>query len=66
MAKRADLEPLIIREWLRQQPTGHRSEGEIFAFYGRLQKEKPHLLAFRASGDKYQVLKTILRNHIER
>lgn len=66
MAKRSDLEPLIIREWLRQQPPGQRTENEILGFYGRLQKENRDLLAFRSSGDKYQVLKTILRNHIDR
>lgn len=66
MAKRSDLEPLIVREWLQQQPAGQRSENEILGFYGRLQQENPGLLAFRASGDKYQVLKTILRDYIER
>lgn len=66
MAKRSDLEPAIIQEWLEKRPVGQRTEGEILSFYGRLQQEKPHLISFRASGDKYQVLKTILRNHIER
>lgn len=66
MAKRTDLEPLIVQEWLRQQPAGQRTEDQILAFYGRLQRDNPQLLAFRASGDKYQVLKTILRNQIER
>jgi len=66
MVKRSDVEPLIIQEWLQQQPAGQRNEGEILSFHGRLQRDSPHLLAFRASGDKYQVLKTILRNHIER
>lgn len=66
MAKRSDLEPLIIQEWLRQQPAGRRTENEILAFYGRLQRDNPGLLAFRAYGDKYQVLKTILRDHLER
>lgn len=65
MAKRADLEPLIIQEWIRQQPAGQRSGNDLLAFYGRLQRDNPRLLAFRSSGDKYQVLKTILRDHIE-
>ena len=66
MAKRSDLEPLIVREWLRQQPAGKRTEDEILGFYGRLQKENSPLLAFRTSGDQYQTFKTILRDYIER
>ncbi|GAB3091414.1 hypothetical protein GCM10027159_05140 [Lysobacter terrae] len=66
MARRSDLEPRIIQEWLRQQPAGRRTEDEILGFFGRLQQHNPDLLAFRSSGDKYQTLKTILRNHIER
>lgn len=65
MAKRADLEALIVREWLKRPP-GTRREGDILEFYGNLSTHHPHLLGFRASGDKYQHLKTILRHHIER
>lgn len=65
MARRADLEPLIIREWLAR-PLDRRKEADILAFYGYLQQNRPDLLSFRASGDKYQVLKSILRNHVER
>ncbi len=65
MTKRADLEPQIISEWLKR-PAGKRSETEVLMFYGELQEHKPHLLSFRASGDKYQVLQSILRHHIER
>lgn len=66
MAKRADLEPYIVEEWLTQYPPGQRAGDNLLAFYGRLQRDNPALLAFRASADKYQVLKTILRHHIER
>ena len=66
MAKRADLEPEIIRAWLELRPVGQRGEGEILAFFGQLQRDRPHLLAFKSAADKYQVLKTILRGHIER
>jgi hypothetical protein len=38
----------------------------VLVFYGWLQQERPDLLAFRAAGDKYQVLHTILRDLIER
>jgi len=66
MAKLSDLEPLIIEEWLKRQPAGQRTENEIFSFHGQLEKEKSKLLSFRTPTDKYQMLKTILRNHIER
>jgi hypothetical protein len=65
MQKRADLEPLIRRAWLTR-PAGSRRENDVLVFYGWLQQERPDLLAFRAAGDKYQVLHTILRDLIER
>ena len=65
MAKRSDLEPLIIQEWLKR-PLGQRTENHVLAFYGRLEQDKPHLLSFRASGDNYQVLMSILGKYIER
>ena len=64
MVKRADLEPQIVSEWLKR-PAGKRTETDILMFYGEISQNKPHLLSFRASGDKYQHLKTILRHHIE-
>ncbi len=65
MVKRADLEPLIVQEWLKR-PVAQRKEGDVLIFYGHLTQHRPDLLAFRASGDKYQHLHTILRHHIER
>lgn len=65
MVKRADLEPLIVQEWLRR-PGGERKEGDVLIFYSHLTQHCPDLLSFRASGDKYQLLHTILRHHIER
>ena len=64
MVKRADLEPQIISQWLKR-PAGKRKDIDVLLFYGELSKDYPHLLSFRASGDKYQHLKSILRNHIE-
>lgn len=64
MVKRADLESMIVSEWLKR-PAGQRTEADILVFYGHLQREKPHLLAFRVSGDRYQRLKSILRHRIE-
>lgn len=65
MAKRSDVEPLIIQAWLNYLPAGERKEGNVIQFYGWLSKHMPELLSFRAIGDKYQVLKTILRMQIE-
>lgn len=63
MPKRSDLEPAIRQEWLKRSPD-RRTENDILAFYGELQQNRPDLLSFRASGDKYQVLKSVLRNLI--
>jgi hypothetical protein len=65
MVKRSDLEPLIIQEWLKR-PRDQRTDSEVLMFYGELSQRRPDLLRFRASGDKYQHLKSILRNLIER
>jgi hypothetical protein len=65
MPKRSDLEPLIRQEWLNR-PIEDRTENNVLAFYGDLQQRRPDLLSFRASGDKYQVLKSVLRNLVER
>lgn len=63
--KRTDLEPLIVEEWLKR-PDDERTENDILAFYGYLQSKRPALLSFRASGSKYQTLKSILRYHVQR
>jgi hypothetical protein len=65
MTKREDLEPLIIQEWL-QRDKNARGENDVLGFHGYLQKEKPFLLELQSSSEKYQVLKSILRNHIIR
>ncbi len=63
MVKRSELEPEIIHEWLKR-PADRRGEGHVLEFHGDLQSRRPDLLSFRARGDKYQVLKTILRLHM--
>ncbi len=63
MAKRADLEPLIIKEWLTYSGED-KSMQRVQVFYAYLQREKPHLLSFRCTGDKWQVFKSILKKHI--
>jgi hypothetical protein len=37
VAKRTDLEPLIIGEWLKR-PVGKRTENDVLQFYGFLKK----------------------------
>lgn len=64
MVKRSELEPLIRQEWLKR-PTNRRTENDILAFYGVLQHDRPDLLSFKASGDKYQALKSILSDLID-
>jgi hypothetical protein len=58
----AELEPLIVQEWLNR-PVGKRTEKDVFAFYGYLLKERAHLLKF-ASGEKYSIVKDIVRKHL--
>lgn len=65
MEKRSDLDPLIRQEWLKQ-PTNRRTENDILDVYGLLQNDRPDLLSFKASGDKYQILKSILSDLISR
>jgi hypothetical protein len=63
MQRRADLEPLIIQEWLKR-PSEQRTVTDVLIFYGQLSQKRPDLLNFRCSGDKYQVLHSILTKHI--
>lgn len=64
MVKRSELEPLI-REWLKR-PDTDRTEDDILSFYGELYQNQQPLLSFHYRGDKYQMLKSILKNHIVR
>ncbi len=63
MPKRSDHEPQIRQLWMAR-PAEHRTGTDLLIFYGELQDTRPDLLSFKASGDKYQVLKTILRGLI--
>lgn len=63
MQKRSDLEPYIVEEWLKR-PESKRTGNDVLEFHGYLSKHKSTLLGFKCKGDKYQFLKTILRNHI--
>ena len=65
MPTRKELKPQIVHEWLSRQPSGQRREIDVLTFYSWVKKNRRDLLSFRASGDKYQILKSILRQHIE-
>jgi hypothetical protein len=65
MQPRSQLESAIIDEWLKRH-TGQRRKADVMAFYYDLQNRRPELLQFKsADPDKYQLLKTILRKHLE-
>lgn len=64
MTKRADVEPEIRRLWM-QRPADRRTGTDLLMFYNELARDRPDLLAFRASGDKYQVLKGVLRGLVD-
>jgi hypothetical protein len=59
----ATLKPQIIQEWLKR-PANKRTEDDIFYFYNHLSQERPDLLNFRCSSEKYQYMKTVLRSFI--
>jgi hypothetical protein len=61
--KPSDIDRQLISEWLKR-PDDTRTENDVLIFYGEIAKSKPHLLGFKYPGDKYQALKSILRNHI--
>jgi hypothetical protein len=49
--------------WARR-PDSKRTENDIFAFYGEMERAFPHLLN-RRNGDPYQSLQSDLKGHIE-
>lgn len=63
MYKRSEVEPLIISEWLKRSE-GKRTMSDIYVFYNELKTSRPDLLSFRSAASKYQILKSILKNHI--
>ena len=65
MTKRSELEPRIITEWLRRSPE-RRCEGDVLDFYLDLERNDPELLSFQYPGDKYQAIKSIIRNHVKK
>lgn len=64
MAKRSDLEPLIIQAWLEYLPAGDRAEGNVILFYGWLTKHRPELLSFLRSETSIRFLRAYLESKL--
>jgi hypothetical protein len=65
MASRKDLEPSIISEWMKRPPNKRQTHEDVLMFYGDLSRDHSHLLSFPDTGDRYQTLKSILKNYME-
>jgi hypothetical protein len=53
----------LLSLW-HQRPDGKRTENDVLAFYGEMERAFPQLLN-RRGGDAYQNLKSDLQGHIE-
>jgi len=53
----------LLSLWAQRQD-GKRTENDIVAFYGEMERAFPHLLN-RRNGDPYQSLQSDLKGHIE-
>lgn len=57
--KKDDAQNEIFRIWLNwNEPQDKYQTHFGLLFYNWLQKNKPHLMSFRCTGDKYQVINT--------
>jgi hypothetical protein len=57
--KQEEARPAILAEWRRWWPTTGKSvPGGLdgLSFFSHLQKDRPDLLSFRGSGDKWQIV----------
>jgi hypothetical protein len=61
--KDAELKARLLELWW-DRPRGKRTEQDVLAFYGELERLHPELLS-RRGGDPYQTLKSDLAGHIE-
>ena len=61
--RREEREALLLSLWA-QRPDGKRTENDVLAFYGEMERDFPHLLD-RRKGDPYQNLHSDLKGHIE-
>jgi len=64
MKKQEDARLAVLREydrWSKDHPNDAKKMGG-YVFFGYLEKEKPDLLDFRASGSKWQIVHLWLRH----
>jgi hypothetical protein len=59
--KRDEAKRLVLREWddwaSKNVPHGQKASGtDGLIFFGYLQKQRPHLLEFKTSGDRLQIV----------
>jgi hypothetical protein len=57
--------PLILdafRAWIKDQDFKEARGHDALIFFGYLQTAMPHLLSFKYSGDKWQIVKSWLMN----
>lgn len=61
--KKADAERQIavaFKSWCRDQGIADATNNDALMFFGHISKERSGLLAFKASGDKWQWIKAFL------
>jgi hypothetical protein len=56
--KKDEAKRLVLQEWddwaTKNLPPGHKASGtDGLIFFGYLQKQRPHLLEFKTSGDRW-------------
>jgi hypothetical protein len=61
--KQSEAKSQIIRLWL-SRPEESRNENETAKFALKILKERPDLTSFRCVGDRYQIIKAWLMQHI--
>ncbi len=64
MITQADAKTAILEAW-RVSPKGGRDNFPVdgISFFQMLQNDKPHLLRFKYSGDKWQAVKGWIQDH---
>jgi hypothetical protein len=56
----------ILSEWFKLPESERDTEKKAVSFAFRMLKERPDLTSFRASGDKYQIIKGFLCRYLAR
>jgi hypothetical protein len=61
--KQEDAKRQIILLWSKRD-RDKLTQLDILGFYGNLEQNRPDLLYFKCSGDKYQIIKTWLNPYV--